>query len=85
MGTLQKTNPAGSEPPKENVSQEMSTRPAHAQGDIVGCGGESPHHPEALQRSRSPKKESRVLTQGVPLILADGLRDVEREVPRDGG
>lgn len=30
-------------------------------------------------------RNSAVLTQGVPLVLPDGLRDVESEVPWDGG
>lgn len=31
------------------------------------------------------ERNSGVLTKGVPLILTDGLRDVESEVPGDGG
>lgn len=44
-------------------------------------GIQSPRPPKVTARERN----SGVLTQGVPLILADGLRDVEGEVPGDGG
>lgn len=35
------------------------------------------------QHSHS-QKDTAALTQGMPLILANGLRDVECEVPGDG-
>lgn len=44
-------------------------------------GSQPPRSPKVTAKERN----SGVLTQGVPLVLADGLGDVVGEVPGDGG
>lgn len=41
--------------------------------------------PPCPPKVTAKERDSGVLTKSMPLILADGLRDVEGEVPGDGG